>query len=184
MSELTFAARGLDPEVTQKLSSHFHGRRDAHERWDDLWTTGTFLPWDNGCPNPALQEVLECHRHALGGSMLVTDTKSGVQRRKRALVPGCGRGYDVLLLASFGYDAYGLDVSEKAVILCREYAQANQDRFPPRDANVGSGKVRFLQGDFFMDEWRRSMDGDGMFEILFDYTVPILLLLPMPPMQG
>lgn len=157
-TKFTFVAHGLDPEITQKLSSHFR-RGDVNERWDNIWTTGTFLPWDNGCPNPALQGVLEGHRHVLGGSVLVADTRLGGQRRKRAFVPGCGRGYDVLLLASFGYDAYGLDVSKLAVARCNEASLSTQRReCGLREGMLSPGE--FLHGRMAkISGWRRNVSG-------------------------
>ena len=46
-------------------------------------------------------------------------------QRRKALVPGCGRGVDVLLLASFGYDAYGLECSATAVDACKKEEKEN-----------------------------------------------------------
>ncbi|THC92730.1 hypothetical protein EYZ11_007778 [Aspergillus tanneri] len=170
--QLTFASCGLIPEATEKLSKHFDETTEsANHRWDALWEAGDFLPWDNGCPNTALQEALEYRRQDLGESVFVMDPITGEHRRKRALVPGCGRGYDVLLLASFGYDAYGLEVSKEAVKRCYDYARENQDKFPPRDECVGAGRAHYIEGDFFSDRWYDQVTGNATFELLFDYTV-------------
>ena len=80
--------------------------------WSTLWDEGDFLPWDRATPNPALDDVL-AYRQDLIGDCFVGDGKDG-QRRKKALLPGCGRGYDVMLLANFGYDSYGLEISGSA----------------------------------------------------------------------
>ena len=98
-------------EARAKLMSHFADDSAAKpDRWSALWDKGDFLPWDRGQPNPALIDVLADRQDLIGDRM--KEDASGDKRRKKALVPGCGRGYDVLLLASFGYDAYGFEVSE------------------------------------------------------------------------
>lgn len=64
----------------------------------------------------------------------------GTTRRKKALIPGCGRGYDVLLFASHGYDAYGLDVSQTAVNACQELDKEQGDdamKYPVKDVKIG-----------------------------------------------
>ena len=96
--------------------------------------------------------------------------ESGKKHRRTVLVPGCGRGYDVTLFASFGFDAYGLDISESAVNLCREEQERNADRYPVQDQSVGAGKAEFLVGDFFGDAWNRDI-GINVFDVIYDYTV-------------
>src|SRR4051812_44576621 len=99
----------------ERLRQHFLQSPLAQHpsRWDDLWKAGDFLPWDRGFPNPALEDILTQRQDLLGASTLV-DLATDAKRRKRALVPGCGKGYDVLLFASFGYDTYGVEYSETA----------------------------------------------------------------------
>ena len=70
------------------------------------------MPWDRGFPNPALVEVLRDRTDVIGKALADID---GKPQRKKALVPGCGRGVDVCLLESFGYDCVGLEYSAKAV---------------------------------------------------------------------
>ena len=144
--------------------------------WDKLWKEGDFLPWDKGTPNPALVDLLDTRQDLIGSPLLAEgDTK----RRKRALVPGCGRGYDVLLLASFGYDAVGLEISANAVQSCEEEKRANGTKYAVRDESVGAGESRFIVGDFFADEWLREVEGPGKFELIYDYTVHT----PTPPIM-
>lgn len=61
-------------------------------------------------------------------------------------MPGCGRGVDVLLLASFGYDAYSLESSVTAVDACKKEEKVNHSRYRVRDEKDGKGKVTFVQG--------------------------------------
>ncbi|KAI4127385.1 MAG: hypothetical protein LQ347_004622 [Umbilicaria vellea] len=161
-------------EARVQLQAHFSGPESEHpDRWSKLWDAGDFLPWDRGLPQPALADLLS-DRHDLIGKCYVEDG-SGGQRRKKALVPGCGRGYDVLLLASFGYDAYGLEVSESATQRCEEEQANNAHKYPVRDEAVGAGTATFLNGNFFEETWLKEVDGEGKFELMFDYTASLTL---------
>lgn len=156
--------------------SHFAGDASEHpSKWSALWDTGDFLPWDRGMPNPALEDTLLDRRDLLGSCFI--EGPSGYRRRKKALVPGCGKGYDVLLLASFGYDAFGLEVSKAAIERCYEEQRVNGHKYPIKDADAGVGEVTFMVGDFFTPEWVRNIGpGNGKFDLIYDYTVrnPIL----------
>ena len=139
--------------------------------WAEIWNTNNSPPWDKGFPNPALEDILTQQRATIGGA-IATDAE-GKTYRKKALVPGCGRGVDVLLLASFGYDAYGLEYSGAAIEACRQ-EKSNGDRYPVRDAEVGRGEVVFVQGDFFKDDWLKELGlGLNCFDLVYDYTVSI-----------
>lgn len=152
------------------LIVHFAGETSKNpSKWSDLWDKGDFLPWDRGIPNPALADTL-ADRHDLLGTCFVEDA-IGKKRRKRALVPGCGKGYDVLLLASFGYDAFGLEASKTAVERCYEEQRINGDKYPVRDKNAGAGSVKFIFGDFFGADWVGNLEGDGKLDLVYDYTV-------------
>ena len=153
-----------------KLLAHFAGDKSDHtERWSKLWDKGIFLPFDKGLPNPALEDTLNDHQEIF--SSCFRDDCQGGRRRKRALVPGCGRGYDVLLLASFGYDAYGLEVSETAVQKCTEEQKASGHKYPSREGSEGGGRISFVHGDFFGDDWVKHVQGGGVFDLIYDYTV-------------
>lgn len=90
-------------------------------------------------------------------------------------MPGCGRGVDVLLLASFGYDAYGLECSAAAVDACKKEERENHSRYRVRDEKVGKGKITFVQGDFFDDTWLKEIGVPrNGFDVIYDYTVCIL----------
>jgi SAM-dependent methyltransferase len=158
----------------ERLRDHF-AAENTPNRWDDLWSTGTWLPWDRGTPNPALIDVLSTQQEFLG-SALATD-ENGKTRRKRALVPGCGKGYDVFLFAAFGYDAFGLEGSKHAVKACeglRGEAEG-KEKYKVRDAEAGRGEVKFVLGDFFGKDWEKETGG-GEFDVIYDYTVSCLHL--------
>ncbi|KAJ5597424.1 TPMT family [Penicillium hordei] len=167
---MTESEKPLNQEEISRLLKHFSGEGPpANDRWAALWDAGDFLPWDQGIPNPALVHVMENRQDLIGASAFIHDGK-GECRRKRALVPGCGRGYDVLLLSSLGYDAYGLDVSTKAAEEANAWAGEHLADYPVRDQAAGPGKAQFIIGDFFSDEWIARMDLPGKFEIIYDYT--------------
>lgn len=104
-----------------------HGRR-----WDSLWQED-HTPWDRAEPSMALRDLLADRPD-------LVPPASGGHARPRALVPGCGRGYDVLLLAAFGYDAYGVDYSAKATKEAARYQDKvyaeGDERYRPRDGLV------------------------------------------------
>lgn len=79
--------------------------------------------WDVGEPSPTLQEVLALK--PLSAKFLASRgivIKSEPQRSlgdckgKRALIPGCGRAYDAIALAEYGFDS-GLE--KKICQVCR-----------------------------------------------------------------
>src|SRR4051794_25746402 len=100
-------------QARAELSRHFSEYQGSEyaEGWAKLWSQGDFLPWDRFAPSPALADTLVNHVELVGHALV---EENGDKRRKRALVPGCGRGVDVLLLESFGYDVVGLEYAEGA----------------------------------------------------------------------
>jgi hypothetical protein len=150
-------------DARARLKSHFEGAAlSAHpSKWDDLWKEG-FAPWDKGMPNPALVDLLSERQ----------DLFPAKQGRKKALVPGCGKGYDVLLLSSWGYDAYGLDVSETALEGAKQTEKEveDQDVYKVKE-EVQKGSVTWLSGDFFKDEFFKDVKGKPNFDLIYDYTV-------------
>lgn len=86
------------------------------------------------------------------------------------------------MLALHGFDAYGLEVSQKGVEAAREYAKTELEQ--PTGYNYGSkaewppeqvGKVEFMQGDFFQRDWEVPCASDGVkgFDLIYDYTVSL-----------
>nr|POE56348.1 putative thiol methyltransferase 2 [Quercus suber] len=140
--------------------------------WDALWQK-SITHWDRHAPSPALIDTLAEHAATLGPSL---HASSGT--RKRALVPGCGKGYDVFLLAAHGYDAYGLDVSETALARAAELQAAPSfaTEYPVADERVGQGTATLLQEDFFLDDFL-ARTGGVRFDLIYDYT----FLCALPP---
>jgi hypothetical protein len=161
----------IDPKDIQSYWAKYKGDKYI-EGWASLWDKGDNLPWDRGFPNPALDDTLVQRAGIIGGPI----AQDG--QRRKALVPGCGRGVDVLLLASFGYDAYGLECSATAVDACKKEKEEKENHswYRVRDEKVGKGKVTFVQGDFFDDTWLKEIGVPrNGFDIIYDYTVCILM---------
>ena len=160
----------IDPKDIQTYFAKYQGDKYV-EGWASLWDSDN-LPWDRGFPNPALEDTLVQRTGTIGGP-IVQDGQ-----RRKALVPGCGRGVDVLLLASFGYDAYGLEYSATAVDACKKEEKEEKENhswYRVRDEKVGGGKVIFVQGDFFDDAWLKEIGvPQNGFDVIYDYTVCIL----------
>ncbi len=106
--------------------------------WEDAWREGR-TGWDAGASPPALVEL----------------ARSGDLPSGRALVPGCGAGYDVLTLAHAGLAATGLEVAPTAA----ERFEALRD-----DAGLDPSVARVELGDFF------TYAPAAPFDLMWDYT--------------
>lgn len=156
-------------DARAKLMAHFRGRESEPGAWDELWKDNSFLPWDRQIPNPALVDILNDRTDLTGGSF---DGK----RRKKALVPGCGKGYDCLLLASHGFDAYGLEGSKYAIEEAMKWQEEHEKDYQVQNEAAGRGQVKFVYGNFFKNDWEREITGlrdgaQGGFDLIYDYTV-------------
>ncbi|KAF7522679.1 hypothetical protein G7054_g12062 [Neopestalotiopsis clavispora] len=151
-----------EPPIT--LTAHFKDQPvEVHtEKWDALYREHQYTPWDRGGPSLALADVLKARPDLFGAAA----------QGKKALVPGCGRGYDVLLLASLGYDAYGLESSSTALQEARRNADAAAAA--QYDTAAGGsqqlGKHHWVSGNFFEDSWVQEA-GVEKFDLIYDYTV-------------
>ena len=156
---------------------------DQKTAWDNLYRHD-FHPWDRGGPSVALADLL-AQRHDLvvpaqdvdrRGNPL-RDDAGGVVRRT-ALVPGCGRGHDVLLLKAFGYDVVGLDCSADGIRRAKESVaalEATPGGVKPQ-GDVQLGQESWVVADFFAQDWSKGLgtDGSGTFDLIYDYTVRLL----------
>lgn len=193
---MTMSPTTEPPTETNRLQETFrHAPAAAHgPAWDGLWRDA-YTPWDRGGPSLALHDLLT----APPAPRLFDGPAAP---RATALVPGCGRGYDVLLLAALGYDVVGLDFSAEAGGQARELERrvllegaAGKDA-GGQDAGAESvgmqvcrprpgvprGRVSWATGDFFDDAWWDAC-GQPSFDLVFDYTVRVFSLLHLcrPP---
>lgn len=138
-------------------SSSEHG-----EGWKSLWKQGLTV-WDRGKPSPALIDLIEQN----------PDFLNPQEGKTKVLVPGCGTGYDVAMLALHGFDAYGIDLSEKAIDTAKEYS--TKELQSPRDYNFNTSirpnvlnpSTTFFAGDFFNNDWNSL---NLKFDVIYDYT--------------
>jgi hypothetical protein len=69
----------------------------------------------------------------------------------------------VLLFASYGVDAAGVEISESAVSAANAHAETQ---------GPVAGKATFVVGDFYKEDWVRELGAhDDGFDFVYDYTV-------------
>eukprot|EP00596_Hydrurales_sp_CCMP1899_P005758 CAMPEP_0119040280 /NCGR_PEP_ID=MMETSP1177-20130426/10154_1 /TAXON_ID=2985 /ORGANISM="Ochromonas sp, Strain CCMP1899" /LENGTH=218 /DNA_ID=CAMNT_0007005181 /DNA_START=203 /DNA_END=856 /DNA_ORIENTATION=- len=120
---------------------------NAHPRWEAMWEAGIGpgQAFDTGSASPVLVQLIDANAIPEG----------------RALVPGCGRGYDVLALASAKRTVIGLDIAELAVSAARNRIEA----LPSAEAPFKES-MEFRQASFF----DLPSDDDQKFDFIYDYT--------------
>lgn len=174
----------MSPAATPDLSplqARFHNvPPQLHtSQWDDLYQEDMH-PWDRAGPSVALADLLiqrsdlvpPAQDHDRRGEPVLS--ASGEVLKHTALVPGCGIGHDALLLASFGYDVWALDVSERGLELARENERACLEKgLYKADEGTERGRIHWINADFFEEKWSKGLgtDGSGKFDLIFDYTV-------------
>lgn len=184
-----------------KLRTHFSSLAPTptaqNTGWDSLWQASTFLPWDRGVPNPALLDLLSSSfaspPTAPPTSSVPNPTPGAPStppsaaielprpideagKRRKVLVPGCGKGYDVALFSAYGFDAWGLEVSKSAVVAAEKYLEgaagaAGAAEYEGKDGGKGKGRGECVLGDFFEDAWVEKAGGGGGFDVIYDNTV-------------
>jgi len=111
--------------------------------WEQLWSMGE-TPWDYGASSPVLLDLLTSNSHLLPAHNKIT-----------ALVPGCGSGYDALVLSKYYDLTIGLDFSQTAI---------NRACKLQKDTGISEDKVKYIQGDFFTYNPERPID------LIYEYT--------------
>ncbi|CDZ96647.1 TPMT family [Phaffia rhodozyma] len=133
--------------MTSSLSLRDVIAQESHP-WEYLWTR-SITPWDRGAANPYLLDFIEKPPNGID-----------LPRGGKALIAGCGRGYDVALFRDAGFQAWGIDISETAVQAARKWISS-----APYDATSSGGTAEFHAVDFF-----EFPIPDGGFEIAWDLT--------------
>lgn len=103
------------------------------EFFDARYAAGR-TPWDFGGVPRALKRFLD--RHPGSG---------------RALIPGCGAGYEIEAFVSAGWEALGIDFSTVAVARARQ--------------RLGRSAGKVIEGDFFRYPFR-----DQSFDLIYERT--------------
>lgn len=145
----------------------FHSPIEEHGRqWSSLWDEGNFLPWDKLCASPALEDLMKAS---------ATLPIFQAHKAKRALVPGCGRGYDAWLFAQHGYETVGVEISGSAVREANNWVKQQKKNVTP----ATTAECEFILADFFVDEWLKvlGIPPKGGFELVYDYAVSDCRLL-------
>lgn len=115
-----------------------------NQRWEALWAMG-LQPGDYFDKKQPLPYLVE-------------QVKSGnIPAGNRALIPGCGRAYDVELLSRSGLFArvIGADISPTAVHSAQQYLSAVTPKLP--------NNYQLVAADFFTSDL-------GLFDLVYEYT--------------
>jgi SAM-dependent methyltransferase len=115
--------------------------RGYHEKiimtdWNARYEKGD-TPWEKGCAAPPLRELLSKTDMEIWGTGLV-------------LVPGCGTGHDVRLIAEQGLSVIGLDLAEQAILRAKAYPQRCGESYE--------------LGDFLSPAWRAGKSFSAIWE--------------------
>ncbi|WYZ41822.1 hypothetical protein EsH8_V_000717 [Colletotrichum jinshuiense] len=181
-------------EEPDKLSTAFADTPLSNHgsKWSAFWEE-KYTPWDRGGPSLALFDVLTTRPDLVPPPPSPAAGQALPNGRKpTALVPGCGKGHDALLLASLGYDVLALDFSPTAIAEAIENQKAVVAKAGAAGAADGEdlgthavrhpngaepGSVTWLSGDFFSDSWLQDWGRGATFDLIFDYT----FLCALPP---
>jgi hypothetical protein len=120
----------------------------THQRWIDMWNAG-IQPgqvFDVASASPLLLKLIS----------------EGKVPNGRALVPGCGRGYDVTALATKQRYVLGLDIADSAVQAARERLSALPDEECSYKPNAEFSTASFFDLD--------AAAPDHHYDFIYDYT--------------
>jgi len=136
----------------QEVMAQNHGGRDADpskavetQGWEQLWQEG-ITPWATLRINAPMTYLFEKEQGEIK-----------IPRGGKALVPGCGRGDDVVIFGKLGYDSLGIDLSPTAVQHANEWLKT-----VPKEEN--DGKIEVRVENFF--NWAPA----ETFQLIYDYT--------------
>jgi SAM-dependent methyltransferase len=102
------------------------------------------VPWDRGAPHPLLADWAD-QQHPAG-------------QGKRALIVGCGPGYDSEFIASFGFETVAFDIAPSGI-------RAARDRFPDSSVNYQVADL---------------LDPPAEFHAAFDLVIEIFTVQALP----
>lgn len=115
---------------------------DSEKTWEDHWASHD-TPWDAGESSPALRALLASLEPA---------------PQARALIPGCGRGWDVFTLSRHGFTAVGVDIAPSAAPAFEKIRL---------EQGLTTHQARMFVGDFFQLD---ATTLGGAFDFIWDYT--------------
>ncbi|GAA6019180.1 hypothetical protein JCM11491_001406 [Sporobolomyces phaffii] len=137
--------------LRELLASDPTGGASATGAWDEAWRNDV-TPWDSKLKDvqPSLRELVDDRWHDVPLEWAALAANQG-----RALVAGCGRGYDATYFATKGIDALGIDLSQTAVDAARRHLAT---------LSGAPTNVEFRAADFFQFEF------DRPFSLAYDFT--------------
>jgi hypothetical protein len=165
--------------TSSSSSSSSRTLQQGLNKWDDLWKDGV-TPWDLGKPTPVLISELGHYRDST--SFCNGDRDGGHGRALKALIPGCGSGYDLVSVARYFHNlqrkgvvstVMGLDISNTSLTQAHTHVCSlvipvdkkipREDEEGVRVVGTGTGtgtettQIQFIQGDFFAPtkDWAR-----------------------------
>lgn len=106
--------------------------------WDSLYKNNE-AGWDLKSANPVFVEILKGNK---------------ILNRGKLLIPGCGKGYDALAAAKFGYDVTAIDFSIEAINFAKALAENE------------SVNINFIHEDFF----KLGTKYENYFDSIYEYT--------------
>ncbi|GJJ07385.1 hypothetical protein Clacol_001587 [Clathrus columnatus] len=123
---------GVDPSILEKLQDIVSKDREpgSMRSWNSAWLNSA-TPWEGGQAQPPLQHLLE--------SCEIDFPRSGT-----ALVPGCGKGHDLIVINSLlGLQVLGVDFAPKAIETARNHLENTVPEL------IKGENIRLQQVDFF-----------------------------------
>jgi SAM-dependent methyltransferase len=128
------------------------GKEEVDQHNDPIWES----KWEKGiAPGESFDK-------SNPSPLLIKYLHEGLIPNGRALVPGCGRGYDVTALASDERYVLGLDISRTAVEKAKERAKSL-----PASECLNKSKIEFQTTSFF--DLKPANDSEK-FHFIYDYT--------------
>ncbi|WRT63118.1 uncharacterized protein IL334_000021 [Kwoniella shivajii] len=123
----------------------------ADDAWEERWKEGR-TGWDESASHRSLQSLLESP---------IAD-QLDIPKKGRALVPGCGTGYDVHNFARRGLNTTGLDLAPTGVEKAKQWLSSQL---------FTSGQTDVVCADFF------KYKAVEKYDLIYDYT----FLCAIPP---
>jgi len=142
--------RRLEEEAERKEIA----REFAHPRWEITWAEEYPPTFDKLCPAPILQKMVS----------------DGVLPNGRCLVPGCGRGYDVIEIASATRYCLGVDIAPIAISQAKERLEQQYEMAVRLEvaAKPPLNQAEFkLQSFFDID----TQHPESLFDFVYDYCL-------------
>lgn len=149
--------RRLEEEaLTREIQVEF-----MHPRWAEIWAREFPPRFDKLSVTPILAKLIE---------------QNAILSRGRCLVPGCGRGYDAIAIASENRYCIGVDIVQTAIELAKERLEEECAMYLKLDLmpKPPLGKCEFKCQNFF------ELDADHP-ENLFDFAFDSHFLCALDP---